>query len=300
MGRWIVDDFGELHRSGSSSFADKLGSGLAGLDIESYAIENIGCIGLAVVRGRVQIRYRPAVVTERAIAGLYYWLADRPDGPVSIAWFDRVWGIERTRSQAAAMSFISYSLDSAKRRDRWGGQRLLSREAGDARRRWAAAAPVFGALLRSQGNDEERRWLLNRTFGGRWTMSEFDRASNDVRILDIGPGYPPLDPVWTANPKGQSFAEFPDAQYGQWISHQHRRVAETGRPCIDDVDAIVFWPRFGDVRTRYWRMILPIDTRGGLCRLLSVTGNGSGIDLRPKHVERAGEIVDQLVGAHPN
>lgn len=300
MGRWIVDDFGELHHSGSISFMEKLGSGLSGIDVETYAIENIGCIGLAMLRDRVQIRYRPAVVTERAIAGLYYWLADRPDGPISIAWFDRVWTIEQTQSHAAAMSFISYSLDTAKRRDRWGGQRLLSREARDARRRWTAATPVFGALLRSQGDEEERRWLLNRTFSGRWTMSEYERATQVVRILDIGPGYPPLDPVWTANPKGHSFDEFPDAHYGQWIAREHQRVAETGQPCIDDVDAIVFWPRFGDVRTRYWRLILPVASDGDLCRLLSVTGNGSGIDLRPKHVERAGEIGDQLVCAHPN
>lgn len=240
------------------------------------------------------------MVAERAVSALYYMLHDLPDGPIAISWLEQVWGIERAGSRAAAKAFISYTLELPVRRNLWNGPRLLAQDARDTRQRWSAAAPVFNRLVASQGSAEERRWLLNSIFHGRWTLSEYDRETDFVRIVDNGPGYPPLDPVWMVDPRGRSFGEFPDKEFGAWITALHKRVAQSGQPLVDDVDAIVRWPKFGDLRTRYWRMILPLDSDERSCRLLSVTGNGSGIYLRPKNVEETRDIVGHFGGAHPH
>lgn len=228
MSRWVIDDFGDVHRSGSRTFFDKLGSGLSGAETEAYAIENIGCIGLTRLRSQTLVKYRPTVVSERAISTLYYWLHDIPDGPVAISWLGDVWALERARTRTAAKAFISYTLDSAARRVLWPGPRLLAEEARDARRRWAATAPVFNRLVEMQGCTEDRRALLNRVFNGRWTLSEYDRDQNFVRILDNGPGYPPLDPVWMVDARGFSFDQFPDREFGTWVAALHKKVAATG------------------------------------------------------------------------
>jgi hypothetical protein len=105
--------------------------------------------------------------------------------------------------------------------------------------------------------DASARQELSAQFGGRWTLSELDTSNGQVVIRSMGEGYPLYDCAWTCEPLGRSFDEFPDPDYGRFVTESHREAFKGGRPVYDEIDALITWPRFGPLCTRYERMIVP-------------------------------------------
>jgi hypothetical protein len=110
---------------------------------------------------------------------------------------------------------------------------------------------------RATEEDASARRELSVRFGGRWTLSELDTDTGQVVIRSMGEGYPLYDCAWTCQPLGRSFAEFPDAAYGRFVTESHREAFERAKPIHDEIDALINWPRFGQLRTRYERIIAP-------------------------------------------
>jgi hypothetical protein len=124
---------------------------------------------------------------------------------------------------------------------------------------WASHVDLdqVGDLVCRATEDVSVRQELSVQFGGRWTLSELDTSNGQVTIRNMGEGYPLYDCAWTCEPLGRSFDEFPDPDYGRFVTESHREAFTSGQPIYDEVNALIDWPRFGPLRTRYERMIAP-------------------------------------------
>ncbi len=140
--------------------------------------------------------------------------------------------------------------------------------------------------------------FLDIAFWGRWMVFDVEAKSKRVDIFRRGAGYPMYDPV-LSGPSKKNVDELQDPIYRDWVLKSIRQVAESGEPDFSDVDAYIAWPRFGDMRTRYWRMIVPLGRSNGSTRLLAASGSDSGIDLRPETVEEVRDILRSVGHRHP-
>jgi hypothetical protein len=111
MRHFMIDDFGELHQAGSNSLFQTLGYVESGVTTEKYAIENIGYVAITERISSIHIRFRPAIVSEQAIAGLYFWLFDHADRNIAISWLEGVWNTEHVKSCSDAVSLISHTME---------------------------------------------------------------------------------------------------------------------------------------------------------------------------------------------
>ena len=285
MANWIIDDFGGINRSGSVETTRTLGYTTGGVYSENYAIENIGYIGIYEGKTSITVRCRPAMMSDKAISSLWYWLLDREKCDVVVAWLDEIWHVEHSMPCRIATTFLGYLLEKRSAKPSPAHNRLLSRQWTMPRSKWSENGRETVSLLESKSSDDARRHSLDEMYNGRWTLVELHLSSNQLSTIDHGGGYPPLHPSLIGERRDFSFYDVGDRLYREWILCNFIEIAKTKKPKFEDVDAIVSWPRIGDIRTRYWRAVLPVRSKRGYCSLLSVSGSDSSIDLRPDLVQ---------------
>ncbi len=289
MSRWLIDDFGNITLAGPAALANVLGmprpaNGKAAARLEEYAIRNIGLVAVAVSETAVAIKCRPAVLSDRAVGTLSYWLLDHARLPVSITWFDNCWDVERVPDARTALSFLSYLLELKREPSFRPADRICVQPSVQAARRWQQMKGQLASLTAGPLDIPRCARVLDPLFFGRWTVVEVNAAEAKIDVLGLGGGYPLIDPVFAATDARRPLEGFADEGYRAWVTDGFLDVAKNWRPRFEDVDAVVMWPRFGDLRTRYWRILVPLRATGARCTVLTASGNDSGIDLRPQHV----------------
>jgi hypothetical protein len=304
MSRWMIDDLGNIRPASQAALIATLGvpspkTRDEAARLETFAILNVGLIVAEAQANAIIIKCRPSILTERAIAMLGYWLLDHAELPVSISWYDRDWDVEHAPDAKTAISFVSYLLELKRRTPLPPTERIRSQPSIQASRRWHQVKQSVGALTAGPIEDIRYANVLDPLFQGRWTIFEVAPSTNKIEILFRGNGYPLLDPMFAASHDRKSLEPIADEQYQAWVRDGFLEVAKTGRPRFDDVDAVIRWPRFGDLRTRYWRIAVPLRSTPATTIVLNASGNDSGIDLRPKHVEETRQIQDSIVVGHP-
>ena len=155
-------------------------------------------------------------------------------------------------------------------------------------RRWQQIKARIASITSGPVNIKRCADVLDPLFFGRWTIVEVDLPTNKIGILGRGAGYPLLDPMFAPADARKDLESCADTGFRDWITSGFVSVAKTRRAKFDDVDAVVMWPRFGDLRTRYWRILVPLSGTSETCQLLAASGNDSGIDLRPQHIQEMG------------
>ncbi len=285
MVNWIITDFGQLFKSGSAELTASLGYTEGGAAVEKFAVENMGHVSIADRGDRVHVRFRPHLVTEKAISEMLYWLFDRAKAQVTVSWLDDVWHMEQPLPCSVAVAYICHLMDKRSPPSIRPLPRLMARRSDNAEHHWHASAAEILPLFAHQAEDSSRRRALDHHFRGRWTVVDLDMETRHAASAALGDGYPPLEFGPGASARKVNFGMFGDADYGNWVLENFVDVASANKVCFEDVDAIVRWSRTGDMRTRYWRIAAPLHRHGNLCRLLSISGGDSSIDLRPDHLK---------------
>jgi hypothetical protein len=298
VSRWVVTDFGDVCPSGSQSVSDAIGVQTTER-IEEYAVESMGFIGVSLRHVGWMIRYRPMSVTQPALAGLFQLLLDHPDSPVAIAWFDDdVWKLEHTANIKSAISFISYSLEKSNATGHFVGPRIQSRASSEIKKRWLDAKPLVLPAFQRFGVSAPFTAVIDGCFAGRWAIAEVSNSGR-VNVIRRGLGYPPLDSDLSGKKQEYSLDGLADEEYKNWVKATFIEVARSGQAQCEEVDALIKWHRLGDIRTRYWRIVAPLDASDQSCRLLCASGNDSSIELRPEHIDKASQVYGGLSGGHP-
>ena len=288
MQNWIIDDFGQIHRSGSEELHRSLGYNHGGLSLEKYAVENIGHIGITERDGCSHVRLRPAIVAQRAIASLFYWLLERPTKLVVLSWLDGLWHIEQAISSQRAIQLITLLLDTKSLTAPNDKPRVLLRPSVTARQRWETTAQEILPFAAHDSQGEDLKAALDALHNRRWMIVEVDDGRGTVIVVDHGDGFPPIDPDLAKAPPAFQVLKLRDDGYRKWVVQNYLEIAKEFRPHFDDIDAIIDWPLTGHTRTRYWRATIPIHRTPQSCRMIVLTGGDSSIDLRPKHIKIVG------------
>ena len=283
---WIIDDLGHTYQSGSPELARSLGYTTGGRPIEQYAIENIGHIALTEHSGRVHVRCRPALISQKATAELFYRLLDHSDVPVVLSWFEDVWHMERPMTFRVAVAFINLLLDKRSLTAQAGGPRILSMPSAAARQLWEKTARAVVPTISRPGTAMQNRDALDGAYHGRWMLVDLNFRTNQILRICRGDGYPPLGRDLFDSLIDFDLRTIPDTDYRDWVVSRFFTAAERDMAQFESVDAIIGWPRTGDIRTRYWRIVTPVSRTKELCRLLSVSGGDSSINLRPDLVQK--------------
>jgi hypothetical protein len=290
MQHWMIDNFGELHRSTSDSLYKSMGNVERGTAAESYAIENIGFIAITERKPSIHIRFRPEIVSEQAIASLYYWLFDFADKKIAVSWLENVWNTEHVKSTPDAVTLISSTMENLSRLGRLTGPRIISIPSNAVRARWREHAAHIEPFLDVGDITDGLQQDLNLTFRGRWSIYNISLPVKSVTAIARGPGYPPLHPMLKGELKDFSYQKIPDRDYVQWVDATYIKIARNGDAVFEDVDAVVEWPRFGEMRTRYWRILIPFNRSAASANLLAISGTDSSIDLRPKDIQEMRQV----------
>ena len=293
MSRWMIDDFGNIRPVGPAALTGILGLPYPETPEEAAQLENhaIMNVGLVVVEDRgafISLKCRPAVMSALAMSTLGYWLLERPNTPAMIEWYDLHWDTETAPDARTTISLVSYMLELKQRTPVPEADRIRAQPSVQAARRWQQVKAQVAALTAGTPDFKSYARVLNPCFHGRWMIAEVDSQTDAIDFLTRGTGYPILDPIFTAGDLSKTLSSLRDETYRNWVMSGFRDVIKTGRPRFDDVDAIIDWPRFGPLRTRYWRILMPLTEAGGRWRVLSASGNDSGIDLRPQDVQKVG------------
>lgn len=294
MSSWLYDDKGRVVRPGSQELSASLGVP-ATPEAEAYAILNIGYVGVNERRRGPHVQYRPKTIADGALAALLYYLFDNAERPIIISWYGDVWSIERAPNGRVASTFICHSLDS--RHPLVGKDRIKTSPSLKALKRWGDGRERIEASLRA--GSRELTDCLDLLFWGRWMLLDVNVAKQDVSIAERGAGYPMYDPILSQKSKSASMSDLQDPYYRQWAMNSCLAVASSNTPTFDEVDAHIAWPRIGDMRSRYWRMLVPLYRSATSTRLLAASGSDSGIDLRPETAEEMRNILGRVAHGHP-
>ena len=275
---WIVDDAGIVSPWGSPALRKRVGARIDGDAFATYAVTNLGYIEIKVLPRTTRIRLRPKLVSSKALTGLFYWLYDRDDDHCTVAWLADAWKYELVASRGAAIQLIE-AIHEASVVSGGGGRvgtkaRVLTDQAAGFR----VDPDELRHLAVGATHSASARRDLSLRFCGRWTISEFDPVTGQATVKCMGEGYPLYDSAWTRQPLNKSFSEFPDAEYGAFVTQSHRAAFNLGRPVYEAVDANINWPRFGLLRTRYKRIIAPFSS-GTKTLMLSAAKVSGGVDL---------------------
>jgi hypothetical protein len=303
MSRWMIDDLGNIRPASTRALAEALGvpcpsSAPERVRLEEFGILNVGLIFAETRPDGIEIRCRPALLSQRAFATLNYWLLDRPEAPVTISWHDKAWETEQAPDARTAISFVTYLLELR------GGppqpdDRICAQPSLQAARTWQRFKHETAKLTTGKLDQAQYGRILDPIFHGRWTVFNVAIPTAKIEAIASGTGYPCLDPAFLQSEGQRRFETLTDQGYRGWLATGYLDVAHTGRPRFENVDAIVAWPRIGDLRTRYWRIVAPLYTTAEQCVLLSASGNDSGIDLRPQPVEKVSQIERSVGPRHP-
>lgn len=277
----LFDDQGQMWDGGSVALRRGFDTPFSGGEFTSYAVRNLGFVAVDLFGRSCQIRLRPARVSQKALVALVEWLAKRMFDRVSLSWF------EYDEWQYAIFPTMRDGLDKLTALIR---KAQLPREndflarpigPGDAKR-ISALAELSARWQELSGPDRYRELegLLRRAVGSRYVFVQKENSSGRLVFREFGDGLFDHIKPWRVGAVGQPIDQLPDRHYGRWVAESYVRTLASGRPHVDDVDAIVNWPHRGRSRLRYKRLIVPLDLASDQQLLLGGSIVDDAIDLR--------------------
>ena len=278
----LFDDRGEAWDAKSHGLAEALQASLSGDELSKYVVRNLGFIAATESDGSVRLRLRPAVVSSTALSALFYWLHDQTIERVLISILDGEWSHELVRScEEAVRRLLALVKFSAPDRE---GDFLNRQKPLHELPDTSPLHAVLRAWAECGGAYDRQRLLpvLQNATNGRFFLVEATTGSPSILIRDIGKGFGGDARHWLGRTVGHRVEDQPDYAYGKWLAEVYGKVAKSGAPSLDDVDAVITWPQQPRISYRYRRLVLPFETRRNSTLLLSTTVIDPAIDLRVK------------------
>ena len=125
----------------------------------------------------------------------------------------------------------------------------------------------------------QRQELLANVLQRRFLIVERVDRNDTLLIRAIGAGYRAFDRRWSKKSAGTRLDEQPDVEYGTWLSSGYLGVLAGKQAQAEEVDAIIYGPRYGRRRYTYRRLMLPFATADGRELVLSASIPDTSIDI---------------------
>ena len=270
---YLIDAAGniELGNRSDPNLADS-----AALD----AVTLLGHIEWLVRLGHVRVRLRPALTSPAAYCRLRAWLTSTQAPRVLLSYFvNGAWDYEFLRHPELTIRRVDRLMTQ------YGGGNLTTvrRQARSLTKpgntRGAVAAIEYWKEKRQSFDPQQCLRVLDPILGSRWILLDSSHE-HQHRLMRFGENNSPYVAKWLSQNIGSLLTSAPDTAYSESCVAAYRSVEQAGEPGLEDVDAFAVWPRFGHVRSRYHRLMLPFKSNSSSLLLVATTIDET-IDLIP-------------------
>jgi len=272
----VIDDLGEEEPWPSARILRQLDCARADFDVLDYAVRNLGYVLIIDRPDFLRLRMRPLLVSSRAVAALFYYLAERRPRRAAISWFDDAWRDEVCGDTKTLFRRVSEILHASV------GAAVPEPFIATRRSLETILTPAghpFAPLLRC--------WIAGSRgdlLGAVKAVGLWDRAMVAQRnperghfvFRHSGGAIQLYGGAWGERAIGRRLSEQPDHEYGRWIEQGCAAVDESRVARCELVHATVRRSD-GEVRRwRYERLMLPFQTADGRRAVLSVPARDPG------------------------
>jgi hypothetical protein len=260
----LVTPEGQWVFPGSSEFLEALGDPDPDYDAEAFAVKNLGFIKFSMIeRSITEIELHPRNVALAALLAVQQQIQSSDVKLFRIKYFDTAWHSEITSSAEQAIVRLS--------------QLTAPAFVASSRERFIVEPQDYSQLLRDESNTLRLMAQKWRMSFGRFDTGLIPFAINHQllpHMIIVGVKPQPAEPVFRfigdAHSKwlepryhhtaiGEKLENFPDKDYGAWVSQYYKSVASTGQPRYDHITASI-QRRAKPYVTYYERLLLPWST----------------------------------------
>jgi hypothetical protein len=263
----LIDDRGKIWDPHSLVLRSRLHASLEGRELIAYAISNLGFIGLGLTKESIQIRLRPVLVRPAALGTLYVRLHMHARQRIVVTWYNGRWQDEIIGWHHDGWRRITRLLESPEQPGPGFSRRHITPDQladnNPLRRVLERASDLAGII--ANPTEALPAGLANRHI----LLIEDD--NRDLRVCHVGSALMSRSPQWQRQARGRRIDDLPDWHYGQWVADAYREAARSDRPLLEEVAAVIDWPKLGTLSHAYWRLIVPGVGSDGRKRLLGVT-----------------------------
>ena len=264
--------------------ADRLTRRLEGLPnsvpVLNYVVETIGLVWLETIEKGCLVYLHPKKIQSAMEAALYRTLLEQQPQRVLVSY---AIGAGQHKIYASAAEAIA-GIASVLWEHRPQRSSRFARRSVDLAtlRRFPSLQHLLDAYRANEGSVDllQRQDLLADVLQGRFLIVERLGRDDTLLIRAIGSGYRAFDTTWSAKSAGMPLDEQPDVDYGTWLGKSYLGVLARKQAQADEVDAIIYRPRYGRRRFTYRRLMLPFTTADGRQLVLSTSVADPSIDLR--------------------
>jgi hypothetical protein len=287
----LIDSQGQVWDGSSRQLHDAYDSPYSKGEFSDYAVVNLGFVAANVYSYSAQIRLRPTFTTDAACASLRRWLRSRSFDRVVLTCWDEGWRYEMLRSNQDALGRLDDLIKITKRvqPDEFLCRTLPEPTARDPK----DMRSLFKDWphLAANSSEADLRRLLKPLLGHRYVVVKGRRDVKSLVFMEFGGGIFANYGIWRSCAIGAPMEEQPDRAYGRWVLDAYNAAVQSTAPRLDQVDAIVNWPKEGRLRMRYKRLIVPIRVSDQEVHLLGGSVVDDRIDLRVT----SGHMIDRAV-----
>ena len=264
--------------------ADRLTRRLEGLPnsvaVLNYVVETIGLVWLETIEKGCLVYLHPKKIQPAMEAALYRTLLEQQPQRVLVSYAIGAGQHKIYASAAEAIAGIA-SVLWEQRPQR--SSRFASRPVDLATlKRFPSLQRLLDAYRASEGSVDllQRQEVLVNVLQSRFLIAERVGREDILLVRAVGSGYRAFDTSWSAKSAGLPLDEQPDVDYGTWLAKGYLGVLARKQAQAEEVDAIIYRPRYGRRRFTYRRLMLPFATADGRQLVLSTSVTDPSIDLR--------------------
>ncbi len=279
MSLLLIDDQGEVWDGQSRKLRQSFDSPYSGGEFSDYAVANLGFVALNIYGASCQIRLRPSVVSERAYRTLVGWLERSHNERVVLTHLDCNWSNELLRAGQSIQRRLDDLMAGAHRAkpNDFLSRRLTAED--------LPAGPLRDILenwpsLGVPAGQQALMHLVGLALGQRHLMVKQGTGHEKLVFHSFGAELFSDYDTWRSCAVGAPIEEMPDRSYGRQVSPGYYDAMAENAPRVEEVDAIIRWPRDGRSRLRYKRLIVPLAGPADSPLLIGGSILDSRIDLR--------------------
>jgi len=262
----LIDNEGEVTVACAPRMVQRLVGGEGEADWPDRAVRDLGYVLVRERAASLHVSLRPSLVTEAALAALFYHVAEAMPERVLLSYLLDDWRHEVVRGAHQAMTRLEDLVSSAalwqpSARYQEQTQALTFRKHA-ALERWV---PLLAVWRLAGGRTPGRLTDLFATLGliDRTVVLRVPNGSDRLIFEHRGTGLSFYRPCWSLMLFGRDLEDQPDRDYAVMTARAYRAALGARQPRFDAVDAVINSPGRDVRRYRYDRLILPWDAADG-------------------------------------
>jgi hypothetical protein len=278
----VIDDQGRACGGVVQRTLCELQGSLSHAEYIDYLTINCGFAAIQVRDQSIHIHFRPDMLGGKALAELMFQVYDTPwRRALATTFVDGTW--HHTILPADRVQVIGRLSDIVMESQTRSHRAVLRRNrSAQSLPRVSPMAMVWREWRkRPESPSRTLRCVLADEIGGRYVWVGA-RDNGDLVMEEVGGGFPQHVVAALQPGIGHRLQDQPDVVFGRYCAEAYGAAAKLRVPMLEDVDAIMTPPEGERFRRRYARLILPFRSPAGGVRLLGVSFEDTGIDLRSR------------------